>query len=188
MKTLLFTALLLSSLLPLHARPALDMGAPTARTPYDPHFGAVQRVLQGGGKAAPEFAKVELWLKQARAFRYDMDEPYRPQTPAATEQRRAGDCKDKSLWLLEKMGCGKARFVVGKAQRKARINHAWLMWQQDGRWWILDPTVASRPIAADSVKPDAYVPLYSYTRIGKRVHAAVSELKIAARVAAASSR
>jgi hypothetical protein len=32
------------------------------------------------------------------------------------------------------------------------------------------------------------VPLYSYTRIGKRVHAAVSELKIAARVAAASSR
>jgi hypothetical protein len=86
------------------------------------------------------------------------------------------------------MGCQKVRFVVGKVERRARINHAWLMWQQEGRWWILDPTVASRPIAADSVSSDAYVPLYSYTRKGKRVHAAVSEFKTAARVAAAASR
>jgi hypothetical protein len=37
------------------------------------------------------------------------------------------------------------------------------MWNDGAKWWILDPTNVSRPIAADSVSTSEYIPLYSYS-------------------------
>ena len=34
---------------------------------------------------------------------------------------------------------------VGKMTRGARMSHAWVMWQHEGQWWILDCTMLSRP-------------------------------------------
>ena len=41
-----------------------------------------------------------------------------------------------------------------------------------GRWFILDCTNNSRPVAADSVRPDDYIPLYSWSKSGAYRHAA----------------
>ena len=92
---------------------------------------------------------------------------YRPQDPATTERRRTGDCKDRSLWLADKLGADSVRFVIGKAQAKAKLNHAWLVWSHEGQTWLLDPTNSAVPMAADSAAAAAYVPFYAYARTGK---------------------
>ena len=66
--------------------------------------------------------------------------------------------------LCDQLKDPSARFVIGKMKRGSRISHAWVMWQGEGRWWILDCTMNARAIPADSVSPDAYVPLYSYSK------------------------
>ncbi len=38
------------------------------------------------------------------------------------------------------------RFVIGKLDRTSRLNHAWLMLEKDGQWWILDCTMMTRAI------------------------------------------
>jgi hypothetical protein len=185
----MFALLLFLSALPIAAHAAIDFGRHTARTPYDRHLAPVQSTLQRGGSATLSMEEARSFLKIARGFRYQMDEAYRPQPPAETEQQQAGDCKDKSLWLLHKLGGSRAHFVVGKARTNSAINHAWLLWQKEGRWWILDPTNASEPIAADTIGMQAHIPLYSYTRGGKRIHAAAAGLRgEAVRVAAGGSR
>ena len=75
-----------------------------------------------------------------------------------------GDCKDKALWLCDQLQDPSARFVIGKMKRGSRISHAWVMWQGEGRWWILDCTMNASAIPADSVGPDSYVPLFSYSK------------------------
>ncbi len=169
-----FALALLSLILPLGAaHAAVDFGRPTSRTPYDGYLGPVQEVLQQNASktgAAPSMEEARELLKKGRSFRYEFDEPYRPQAPAATEQQQAGDCKDKSLWLMDKMDDPSVQFVVGKARRSSTENHAWLLWEKEGRWWILDPTHSREPIAANSVSKSAYLPLYSFSRSGKRVH------------------
>jgi transglutaminase-like putative cysteine protease len=122
-------------------------------------------------------------LKKGRSFRYEFDEPYRPQAPSETEQQQAGDCKDKSLWLMDRMDDSSVRFVVGKAQRGSSMSHAWLLWQKEGRWWILDPTSKAEPIAAESVGKNSYLPLYSFTRNGKRVHGVAGSARTQVQIA-----
>jgi hypothetical protein len=108
--------------------------------------------------------KVQALMREGRSFRYAHTEPYVPAMPQETATRHIGDCKDKALWLMDQIQDPSARFVIGKMTRGARVSHAWVMWQHDGRWWILDCTMLSRPIAADKTTVNEYVPLYSYTR------------------------
>ena len=77
------------------------------------------------------------------------------------------------------------RFVIGKAEPGASLNHAWLLWRNEGRWWILDPTNTAAPIAADAVSPRTYVALYSCTATGKYAHGTPSAVS---HVAERSSR
>ena len=67
---------------------------------------------------------------------------------------------------------------------RAKSAHAWLYWRYDGRWWILDPTNLSRPIAADSVGRTRYVPYYSFTRSASYRHPATHLMVVAQNVAA----
>jgi hypothetical protein len=50
------------------------------------------------------------------------------------------------------------------------------MWNDGNRWWILDPTNSSRPISADSVGRNEYIPLYSYDSGHAYRHAATTML------------
>jgi hypothetical protein len=65
-----------------------------------------------------------------------------------------------------------ARFVIGKFKRGANVSHAWVMWQHEGRWWILDCTMNSEPIAAERAGQDEYVPLYSFGKTVSYRHTA----------------
>ena len=139
----------------------VDLGSPSSATPYERYMTPVRTVCGSLSKEKPSMDQVKQIMKQGRSFRYHLDDPYLPASPAVTASIREGDCKDKALWLINQLDSS-ARFVIGKTKRGAKISHAWVMWQSEGRWYILDCTLKNAPIAADSVPDNQYVPLYSY--------------------------
>jgi hypothetical protein len=155
----------------LAALAELDLGNRSSYTPYDRYLSPVRTVLGALGKDKPTMEQVKSLMRQGRAFRYKMDDPYRPAMPSETAQTREGDCKDKSLWLCDQLNDPSVRFVIGKTKRGVAMSHAWVMWECEGRWWILDCTLKRDPFPADSVSKDRYVPLYSYSRAGSYRHA-----------------
>jgi len=163
MKTSLFSlsALLLAN---LSAFAAVDLGSSTSHTPYDSYMLPVKHVFSSLHGDSASMEKVNALMREGRSFGYAHSDPYNPALPQQTAARKVGDCKDKALWLCDQLQDPSARFVIGKMKRNARISHAWVMWQHEGRWWILDCTMNSAPIAADKVGNDDYVPLYSYTK------------------------
>ncbi len=143
----------------------IDLGYAVSRTPYEAYMSPVKQVLSSVQDTEPKMDRVQALMRQGRLFRYSHTDPYNPALPEQTAKRRVGDCKDKSLWLCDQLQDTSARFVIGKMKRNSRISHAWVMWQAEGgRWWILDCTMSFNPIPADSVGPNAYVPLYSYAK------------------------
>ena len=166
MKQLLTSAILLLTAAFACARPDLSNGRP-GPTPYDPYCGPVEAVMQHLNGPSPSFNTVAALVRQGYGFRYSFDAPYVAQSPQVTAAKRAGDCKAKSLWLASRMNdCDNVRYVIGKARRTSKISHAWLMWKNEGRWWILDPTNAPEPIPADAVGAGDYVVNYSWDRNG----------------------
>ena len=161
-KALLSLAAFALSQIPAFA--AVDLGYAVSRTPYESYMRPVKQVLGSVQDTDPKMDRVVALMRQGRLFRYAHTDPYNPASPEQTAQRRVGDCKDKSLWLCDQLNDPSARFVIGKMKRGSRISHAWVMWQGEGRWWILDCTMNFAPIPADRVGSDAYVPLYSYSK------------------------
>lgn len=159
MKTV-FTFLALVAL-KVAALAGVDLGTPASYTPYERYMAPVRNVMGALDTSKPSMDEVKKLMRQGRSFRYHLDDPYVPATPDVTARTREGDCKDKALWLCNQLDSS-ARFVIGKTKRGARISHAWVMWQSEGRWWILDCTLKSAPVPADSMPEDRYVPLYSY--------------------------
>ena len=141
---------------------AVDLGEFASDSPYEEHMESVKKVLKGLPNQTVTMKRAEELMRIGRAFRYSFTEPYKAALPAVTAAKHAGDCKAKSLWLCEQLGDGRARYVIGKASIRSAISHAWVMWQHEGRWWILDCTQNSKPIAADKVASNRYIPLYSY--------------------------
>jgi hypothetical protein len=162
MKTALLS--LASLLLATFSASAVDLGTAIEHTPYDRYMTPVKDVLNGMHGQGATMDKVQSVMRQGRAFRYAHSEPYVPAMPQETAARHCGDCKDKALWLMDQIQDPSARFVIGKMTRGAHMSHAWVMWQHDGQWWILDCTMLSRPIPADKAGVNEYVPLYSYSR------------------------
>jgi hypothetical protein len=143
---------------------SLDLGMRSSGTPYDRYLGPVRTVLGSLDEHKADMGTVKKLMKQGRSFRYHLDDPYVPAMPAVTAREREGDCKDKALWLCDQLNDSSVRFVIGKATRRAKMSHAWVMWQNEGRWWVLDCTLKSEPIPADALSADRYIPLYSYTK------------------------
>jgi hypothetical protein len=133
--------------------------------------GAREILEQGGGFPATLAAASRL-IEVGRGFRYVSCDPYRPDLPEITAQRKAGDCKSKALWLYKQLNDPNALYVIGKAEKKAKTSHAWVYWYWKGQWWILDPTTRSTPITANSVPSGRYVPYYSFGRDGAYRHQA----------------
>ncbi len=149
-----------------------EIGAPSDSTPYDRYMAPVRTVLSHLGTQKPTMEQVKKLMIQGRGFRYRMDNPYMAAMPEKTAQTRAGDCKDKALWLCNQLGDSEVRFVIGKTEPGVRISHAWVMWLNEGRWWLLDCTLRRAPIPADEISPGRYIPLYSYGKSGTYRHAA----------------
>lgn len=179
MKTQTFLSSLAALLLAATSAPAaFDVGTRAAATPYEPYMRPVKQVLGSldGQKASMD--RVTKLMKVGYGFRYSFTEPYVAALPEVTAKLRAGDCKAKSLWLVDQMGDRNVRYVIGKARRNSKISHAWVMWNDGRRWWILDPTNTSRPIAAERTGPNEYIPLYSYDSASAYRHAATTMMTV----------
>jgi len=151
---------------------AVDLGNPSRSLPYDRYMGSVRSVLGGLDNQKADMADVKQLMKEGRNFRYKLENPYVAAMPAVTARKRQGDCKDKALWLCDQLNDSSVRFVIGKTSAHARMSHAWVMWQNEGRWWILDCTLKSEPVAADSLPSGRYIPLYSYAKNRSYAHSA----------------
>jgi hypothetical protein len=162
-RTFLTAALLLLTRFALSAA-TVDLGTVTDHTPYDRYLTPVKDVFNSMHGESASMDKVQALMREGRAFRYAHSEPYVPAMPQETASRHTGDCKDKALWLMDQLQDPNARFVIGKMTRGARLSHAWVMWQHEGQWWILDCTMLARPIPAEKAGVNDYVPLYSYGR------------------------
>ncbi len=181
-------ALLLNS---LAASAGVDLGSPASGSPYEAYMRPVKQVLGSLETRKAGLDEVKKLMKQGRAFRYSFTEPYVAALPEVTARTRSGDCKAKSLWLCDQLDDRSARFVIGKATLRSKISHAWVMWNDGKQWWILDPTNTSRPIPADSVSKDEYIPFYSYDGRGCYRHAGLqyfAAAKIAGKVPVASKK
>lgn len=169
MKLFSTLALLFSSAITASAA-MLDLGTAAGYTPYDNYMRPVRTVLSSLEGQGTDMARVQSLMKQGRNFRYSFTDPYTAAMPSETASRRAGDCKAKSLWLAEQIGAEDIRFVVGKARRTSKLSHAWVMWKNEGRWWVLDCTNTAKPIALDTVGSSQYIPLYSWAKDGTYRH------------------
>ena len=171
MKTsILSLALLLTAKLASFA--GFDTGTPSDYTPYDRYLSPVRSVLSHPGQQKPSMEQVRSLMVQGRNFRYRMENPYVAAMPETTAAKRSGDCKDKALWLCSKLGDSDVRFVIGKTEPGVRISHAWVMWRNEGRWWLLDCTLRNAPVAADTLPENRYIPLYSFSKGSTYRHAA----------------
>lgn len=161
MKSILAIIALLAS--SLTAFSSVDLGSPSSSTPYERYMAPVRSVMNTlNTTQKPSMDRVKELMHQGRSFRYHMANPYTPALPEETARQRQGDCKDKALWLCNQLNDPSARFVIGKTSRSAGISHAWVMWQYEGQWWLLDCTLKRDPVPADSIPEGRYIPLYSY--------------------------
>lgn len=152
----------------------IDLGSPAGYTPYDRYMSPVKQVLCNLHGQTTDFKRVQSLLNEGRSFRYSFTDPYTAAMPAVTARTHTGDCKAKSLWLMDQLGDSNMRYVIGKARATSKISHAWVMWNDGSDWWILDPTNANRPILADSAPRNEYIPQYSWSRSGSYRHSATS--------------
>jgi hypothetical protein len=90
------------------------------------------------------------------------------QPPEEFEKLKAGDCEDFSLWtwrqLLE-MGL-ESRVVFGKHGRYA-IGHAWVMFFQNGRSFLLEPQARFRGLRLPRLSTLSYEPQFSVSWDGQ---------------------
>jgi len=145
---------------------------PTSFTPYDRYMGTVRTVINHLEPHPANMAQVCRLMEEGRHFEYVMGAPYTANPPGVTAMEQAGDCKAKALWLYNGLGDADALFVIGKTIKHSRTSHAWVYWRNENRWWILDCTNRSQPIAADGVSAERYIPYYSYGRNGEFRHKA----------------
>jgi hypothetical protein len=175
-KSFLFAVVLLSSQALGLARTAVDLGSPAAGTPYDPYMTPVKHVLTHLTAEENSMDRVRSLMHEGRSFRYSFTSPYVAATPDVTAATRSGDCKAKALWLADQLNDENVRFVIGKARRASQMSHAWLMWEHDNHWWILDCTNNWEPVQADRVSSNQYIPYYSFAKNGEFRHQATQML------------
>ena len=158
------------------ARPAAQYSAlglqPTTFTPYDRFLDTVWPVLRHLDSGEVSMLRVLRLMDTGHSFTYRLTDPYRATSPDLTAARKSGDCKSKALWLCSALGDPNALWVIGKKTRTADENHAWVYWRSEGRWYILDCTETTRPLAAATIPPDRYIPYYSFGKTGAFRHMA----------------
>lgn len=163
MKTLFFLGCLAATVLWAGDQAkAIDLGTVAAETPYESYMQPVKETLSLLSERPATMRRVKQLMKASYGFRYSFTEPYVAARPEVTTRTKTGDCKAKSLWLVDQLGDRNVRFVIGKARQDSEISHAWVLWNDGARWWVLDPTNTPNPIAASGVPSGQYIPLYSY--------------------------
>ena len=146
-------------------------GSTTQATPFDNKIsrsGALESLSR-----VPETTSADQLFLTARSFRYKKDDATSDlwQTPQETEQRWAGDCEDKAVWLyanLKQNGYQDVRLVIGRFRAGL---HVWVtMPDGQGGYFILDPTAHKRIWNASDFPENLYRPLYSFDGLERYRH------------------
>ena len=150
----------------------VNLGRVTPHSPYDAYLGPVRKTFARFRGSQPTVDEVRAQLRTARRFHYYFDNgnPYVPVEPEITDATRQGDCKGKSLWLAWKMDDRRVRFTIGKVTPSARMSHAWLLWNEGGEWFALDPTNESDLLPLQRIAGHKLFPQYSYSTSAIYVH------------------
>jgi hypothetical protein len=93
------------------------------------------------------------------------------QPPDEFERRRRGDCEDFALWTWRQLiAIGyRARFVVGRYGRY-REGHAWVMFETEGKWFLLEPSFRRFTGQLPALSTLQYHPSYSVEWDGTKAH------------------
>ena len=102
----------------------------------------------------------------ARSFRYVSDGGDNWQSAKETEERHAGDCEDKAIWLFTRLinnGYYNVRLVVGRYRSLDSQLHVWVICSdKEGNTCLLDPSIQKRVWYLIGIDSDFYKPLYAY--------------------------
>ena len=102
----------------------------------------------------------------ARSFRYVSDGSDKWQSAVVTEERGAGDCEDKAVWLFTQLihnGYHNVRLVIGKYRGFDTRLHVWVICSdKKGNTCLLDPSIRQRVSYLLGFDPGFYKPFYSY--------------------------
>ena len=134
-------------------------GTPSRRTPYDGKYEKVRKYLKDiytSIRYVPEPEGVDYW-----------------QLPEETVALGSGDCEDMAILLyvrLKQEGVTPLRLCIGKHSTSAALMHAWVLWSDGDRQYILDPSVSDTPLLTTRVPRDHYIPYYSYDGDRKWTH------------------
>lgn len=92
------------------------------------------------------------------------------QPPEEFEKTRRGDCADFGLWSWRQvLGLGyRARFVGGKSGKFGE-GHAWVQFQKDGRWFLLEPQMRGVGLRLPRLSVLRYHPKVSVEWDGKKI-------------------
>jgi len=137
------------------------IGSPTRKTPYDSRYERVRAYLQEARTRiiyTPEEKNRDYW-----------------QLPEESEYLGTGDCEDMAIWLyvkIKRAGLGPVRLCIGKHSRTAAQMHAWVLWRNGGRLYLLDPSTSDELMRPEELGPNNYIPYYSYDGNAKWRHKA----------------
>jgi hypothetical protein len=95
------------------------------------------------------------------------------QLPEETEDRGAGDCEDKAIWLYARLireGVNRVRLVVGKYRVNQSAYHAWVAVYMGEKIYILDPTINDGIWTVSQYPEEFYVPIYSFYKEDRWQH------------------
>lgn len=116
------------------------------------------------------FEDIRKFLRSCRAVsdrqQFGKEDYWLP--PEEFEKRKKGDCEDFSFWTwreLMQMGL-EARIVFGRHGRYG-IGHAWTMFRQGGKWFLLEPQARVLGLRLPRLSTLRYEPKYSIAWDGK---------------------
>lgn len=117
-----------------------------------------------------DFAELRKFLCACRWRNTREDRRDHWQAPEEFEKSRSGDCVDFGLWTWRQvldMGCP-ARFVGGKCGKYGE-GHAWVMFQKNGSWFLLEPQARGLGLRMPRISTLRYHPKVSVGWDGEKV-------------------
>lgn len=117
--------------------------------------------------AEPSESTETLFIR-ARQIPYVKDGPVDHwQTPEKTQERFAGDCEDKAIWLIDRLvraGHTDLVLAVGRKSPRDKGLHVWVeQTGHDGRRLLLDPTAQRRIWDRRDLRSGTYHAIFSYS-------------------------
>jgi len=172
-------------------------GDVTNNTPYDIKYKKVQEYLEKAANFRYERDKVSQKLIKSSSNKdtiRDKTDFWYPfvsimedikkdradywQLPEETEKKGRGDCEDKAIWLYSKLikeGFTDVRLVIGKYRESSPYFHAWVVWYQEDKIFILDPTKNRSIWELRDYPAGYYQPYYSYYKNKKWRHTVIEK-------------